>query len=92
LYETCVLKDKTIEIKAKYLYMYLTGIIETTGDSGELTISAQDLSCALGVSLAMLYRARSILVNLGIIKYTKKYCENTGKKVSDQYSAREPRH
>jgi len=79
-----IIEDLETELATKYLYIGLAYMMIQEG----VTIMEVDndmLSSKLGITNARLYRARGNLVKLGAIKHSKKFCPETGRKISDVY-------
>jgi hypothetical protein len=73
-----------IEITTKYFYICL--LMEMgSQDKNPFVISADELSFNCGLSKGRIYRARSQLVDFGVLKLTKKFCPDTGKRTEDIY-------
>lgn len=80
-----VLETTGLEIASKYLYLGIIKLLEKEQqfdkDIDYLEITNEALSCALGITLARLYRARLDLVNLNLIEHSKRFNPYTGKKL-----------
>lgn len=73
-----ILRSKDLEISEKYLFLFLI-------NEKEREFKASLLADMLGISVGMLYRARSLLVKRGLLQLSKKFCSETGKRISDIY-------
>lgn len=80
-----ILEDVDLEIKAKYLYLFLLTLFYNDKSAKQIEATAEEITHAIGISLNMFYRARSILVKRGIIRHSNRYCSETGKKIRDVY-------
>lgn len=77
-----ILKDTQLELADKYLYLFLW---QLTSTENPIPITAEDLANLMGISKHRIYRARGHLVKLGALKFTKKYCPETGRPANEIY-------
>ncbi len=82
---TDVLEDADLEIKAKYFYIFLFMLFQNNKETIKIYGTAEEMSKNMGLTLAMFYGARKICIKRGIIKLSKLFCQETGKKISDVY-------
>ena len=77
-----ILENEEVELAVKYMYLVLWKMSAT---GMQIEISNEELARVMGISKFRMFRARSHLVKLNAIKYTKRFCPETGKKAQDVY-------
>jgi hypothetical protein len=82
--DMAIVRNPTIETTTKYFYVCLLMELECAGYNCS-SLCADGLSFNCGISKAKIYRARSQLIKLGVLRLTKKFCSDTGKRLEDIY-------
>lgn len=80
-----LLRDTSLDIKAKYLFFFIYYLFSLKKDCKQLIANDDEFSSKLGISLNMFYRCRKVLVNRGIINVISNFCPITGKKINNIY-------
>jgi len=82
--DMAIVRNPDIEIATKYFYVCLLMELDSAG-SNCAPLCADGLSFNCGLSKSRIYRARAQLIKLGVLRLTKKFCSDTGKRSEDIY-------
>ncbi len=82
--DMAIVRNSEIEIATKYFYICLLMELDSAG-SNCVPLCSDGLSFNCGLSKPRIYRARSQLIKLGVLRLTRKFCSDTGKRSDDIY-------